>query len=70
MASKKLVRVVYWAGTTQQEKEVASYRAAKQVVAREHRNAYSPAFYEISTGRKLYDDGNGLCVEDQSYYVV
>ena len=66
----KLVRVVYWTGTTQKEKEVSSYREAMKLIDREHRNAYGPAFYEISTGRELFDDGNGLCVEDRSYYVV
>jgi hypothetical protein len=35
-----------------------------------HRNSHSPQFEEISTGRTLIDDGNGLCVEDQSYYVA
>lgn len=68
--SAKLVRVVYWAGTTQKEKEVGSYVAAMRVVSDEHRNAHDPAFYEIATDRKLFDDGHGLCVEDQSYYVV
>lgn len=69
-ATKNLVKVVYWAGTTQREKEVSSYREAMDLIDREHRNAHDPAFYEIATGRELFEDDNGLCVEDQSYYVV
>lgn len=67
---KKTVRVIYWAGTTQQTAEVSSYREAMRVVDKFHRNSYSPRFEEISTGKELYDDGNGLCYEDQSCYVV
>lgn len=70
MAAINLVRVVYWAGTTQREQEVASYKEAMDLISREHRNAFGPTYYEISTGRQLYDDGNGLAVEDRSYYVV
>lgn len=68
--SANLVKVVYWAGTTQREAEVSSYSEAMALIEREHRNAYDPAFYELATGKKLFDDGNGLCVEDRSYYVV
>jgi hypothetical protein len=70
MPATNLVKVVYWAGTTQKEKEVSSYKAAIKVIADEHRNAHDPAFYEISTGRELFDDGTGLAVEDRSYYAV
>lgn len=69
-AKKAKVRVVYWAGTTQHEAEVSSYEEAMKIIEERHRNAYDPTFYEISTGRQLFDDGHGLCVEDQSYYAV
>lgn len=70
MTTTNLVKVVYWAGTTQREREVSSYAEAMELIDREHRNAYDPRFYEIATGKQLFDDGNGLCVEDRSYYVV
>jgi hypothetical protein len=65
-----LVRVIYWAGTTRKERSVSTYADAMDLIDREHRNAYSPTFHEIATGCQLFDDGNGLCVEDRSYYVV
>lgn len=64
------VRVVIWAGTTQETHEVSTYAAAMRLVSRRHANAHSPTYYEISTGRELYDDGIGLCYEDRSCYVV
>ena len=70
MTNHATVRVHYWAGTTQQTADVSSYREAMRVVDERHRNAYDPTFEEIATGRQLHDDGNGLCYEDQSIYVV
>jgi hypothetical protein len=69
MDKPKLVRVVYWQGTTQKQEEVADYIEAMSVASK-NSNAHDPAFYEISTGKRLHDDGNGLCYEDQSVYVV
>lgn len=66
----KLVRVTYWAGTTQQTTDVSSYKEAMRVIDKYHRNAFSPTFEEIATGRELFDDGTGLCYEDRSAYVV
>ncbi len=69
-AKTNLVRVVYWNGTTQNEKEVSTYQEAMKIVSSEHRNARGPAFYEIATGRELHDDGSGLRAEGANYYVV
>jgi hypothetical protein len=65
----KLVKVVYWAGTQQREALASDYAEAMELAGR-NQNAYDPAFYEISTGKQLHDDGNGLRYEDQSVYVV
>lgn len=64
---KNLVRVVYWAGTTQREAEVPDYAAAMRVASL-NQNASQPTFWELSTGKQLFDDGNGLCYEDRSVY--
>jgi hypothetical protein len=69
MTTPKLVRVFYWVGTTQHEALAADYAEAMAIASR-NQNKYDPTFYEIATGERLYDDGNGLCVEDHSYYVV
>lgn len=69
MSAAKLVRVVYWAGTTQCEAEVSNYAEAMKIVSKYHRNKFDPAFYEIATGKRLYDDGNGLASEDLVYVV-
>jgi hypothetical protein len=69
MNEAKTVRVVYWQGTVQRTEEVSTYAEAMEVASK-NSNAYDPAFYEISTGKQLFDDGNGLCYEDQSVYVV
>lgn len=68
-SSDKLVRVVYWEGAAQREGLAADYSEAMQFASR-NKNAFGPKFYEIATGCQLFDDGNGLCVENQSYYVV
>lgn len=65
----KLVKVAYWQGTTQREGLAADYAEAMNL-ASQNQNAYDPTFWEIATGRQLFDDGNGLCVEDRSYYVA
>lgn len=70
IGSKEMVRVTYWAGTTQRTVEVSSYREAMAVITKYHRNSHAPTFEEVSTGRQLFDDGNGLCYEDRSVYVV
>lgn len=64
----KKVKVVYWQGTTQREELAADYQEAMSIASR-NQNAHDPAFYEISTGKELFDDGNGLCYEDRSVYV-
>ena len=64
MKNPKLVRVVYWAGTTQLEAEVSTYREAMKFASL-NRNAFGPSFYEIATNEELFDlDGRGLANED------
>mgnify|MGYP003443881018 CR=1 FL=1 len=63
MQTPKLVRVVYWAGTSQVEAEVSTYKEAMKVASL-NRNAFGPSFYEIATGEELFDlDGRGLANE-------
>jgi hypothetical protein len=67
---KPLVRVILWRGTEQVERHASTYEEVKALIDCEHRNAHDPKFYEIATGRQIYDDGSGLCLEDRGYYVV
>lgn len=67
--SKKLVRVVYWAGTSQREELAGTYQEAMEIAAKNN-NKFAPAFWEIATGRALWDDGNGLLDEDGRGYIV
>jgi len=64
-----VVRVVYWAGTTQVEAEASTYAEATALAAK-NRNAHDPSFYEVATGKELFDDGRGLRGEDDTFYTV
>ena len=64
-----LVKVVYWVGTAKREGLAADYLDAMNL-ATLNSNLTLPKFYEISTGRQLYDDGNGLRDDDGNAYVV
>ena len=66
---KKLVRVVYWMGPTQYESQVSDYKEAMKLVSDNHRNKFDPCYYEIATGKELWDDGHGLATEDYQYVV-
>lgn len=57
--------VTYWAGTTQKTKSVNSYSAAKRLVDKEHRNAYSPIF-ETVDGETLVDTGSFFVTEAEA----
>ena len=57
------IRVVLWHGTTQETHLADSYAAAIDLVDERHHNAHEPAFYDASTGERLYDGGYGLATE-------
>lgn len=58
------IRVVLWHGTRQENHAVDSYAAAMALVDERHQNAHEPAFYDLATGERLYDDnGYGLATE-------
>ena len=57
------IRVVLWHGTRQENHAVDSYAAAMALVEERHQNAHEPAFYDASTGERLYDGGYGLATE-------
>ena len=58
------IRVVLWHGTRQEEHLAHSYVDAMVLVDELHQNAHDPAFYDASTGERLYDDnGYGLATE-------
>lgn len=66
---KDLVKVVYWVGTTLTNDTARTYSQAMHIAGRSS-NECPPTFFELSTGKKLVDDGNGLCYEDDpSTYV-
>lgn len=58
------IRVVLWHGTRQENHVVDSYAAAMALVDERHRNSHDPAFYDMATGKRLYDGGYGLATED------
>lgn len=64
----KLVKVIYWQGTTQREGLATDYAEAMNFASL-NQNAHDPKFYDLNTGEQLYDDGNGLCNEDRVYTV-
>jgi hypothetical protein len=63
-----IVTVCYWRGTTQYSEKVGSYQEAMEVAGRSE-NAFPPTFYD-EDGRKLYDDGQGLCYEGRDVYAT
>lgn len=67
LTTPKLVKVIYWVGTTQREGLAANYAEAMEFASR-NQNAHDPKFYEIATGEQLYDDGNGLRAESDDHY--
>jgi hypothetical protein len=60
-----MIKVTYWAGTTQKTKTVASYAAAQKLVAKEHRNACDPRF-ETEDGETLVDTGEFFVTESEA----
>lgn len=58
------IKVVLWRGTTQEEHTVSTYRKAMKLVDERHQNRHDPAFYDVETGERLYDNGQGLATED------
>jgi hypothetical protein len=60
-----MIKVIYWAGTTQKIKIVASYAAAQKLVAKEHRNACMPRF-ETEDGETLVDTGEFFVTEAEA----
>ena len=64
-----VIRVVYWAGTREVEGFANTYQSALRIAGK-NQNAHGPTFYDTSTGKVLFDDGNGLCDESQTYYAV
>lgn len=54
------IRVAVWAGTRQVDYFASTFRAAMRIVDEQHRNTYSPTFYDRD-GNELRD--NGVCFE-------
>lgn len=63
------VKVIYWVGTSQKEEVADSYEAA-MAIADKNQNAYDPTFFEVSSGRKLFDHGDFLGYESESGEIV
>lgn len=62
--AKTGIEVVLWHGTAQEEHVVPNYRLAMEIVDERHQNRHDPAFYDVETGERLFDDGEGFCNED------
>lgn len=62
--AKTGIKVVLWHGTSQEEHVVPSYRRAMKLVDERHQNRNDPAFYDVETGERLFDDGEGVCTQD------
>ena len=60
-----MIKVTYWAGTTQKTKTVRSYAAAQKLVAKEHRNACDPRF-ATEAGETLVDTGEFFVTESEA----
>ncbi|MFN7317990.1 MAG: hypothetical protein ACK5S6_00640 [bacterium] len=60
-----MIKVTYWAGTTQNTKTVTSYAAAQKLVAKAHRNAHDPRF-ETEDGETLVDIGGFFVTESEA----
>jgi hypothetical protein len=60
-----MIKVIYWAGTTQKSKFVASYAEAQKLVTKEHNNTHDPRF-ETEDGERLVDTGEFFATESES----
>lgn len=56
------IQVNYWRGTTKLTATATTYRGAVRIANR-NQNTYGPSFYDAQ-GRKLHDDGVGLCYDE------